>query len=79
MQARLVQPQTKPEPRPASQFPDDQSFYQQFVDVACVNTLFSAHLIDCLVQRIVHLNNTSFDKDYGMFLFLVLYTLSNYN
>lgn len=64
LQARLVQPQTKPEPRPVSQFPDDQSFYQQFVDVACVNTLFSTHLIDCLVQRIVHLNKTCFDNDY---------------
>ena len=74
LQARLVQPPTKSEPRPTSQFPDDQCFYQQFVEVACANTLFSTHLTDCLIQRIVQLNNTCFDSDYGVLFFIFFYS-----
>lgn len=72
LEARLKNPQgrNKDSPRPPTQFPDDQHFYKIFLDVASENSFFREHIIDCLITKILELDDTSFEfEESGKILF----------
>uniref|UniRef100_A0A1B6I8B5 Codanin-1 C-terminal domain-containing protein n=1 Tax=Homalodisca liturata TaxID=320908 RepID=A0A1B6I8B5_9HEMI len=63
LEARLSKPQMSARgPRPPPQFPGEQQFYQQFLEVAEGSPLL-AHVVDCLLHRICLLDSTSFFVD----------------